>query len=55
LSGFLLQREIYTAGQPERTGWLIFSGEVLRHASAVQVVIDLGKGPIQAVFSLPQP
>lgn len=52
LSGFLLQRQIYTPGQPERIGWLIFSGDVLRSASAVQVIIDLGKGPIHADFAL---
>jgi hypothetical protein len=53
LSGFLLQRQIYMPGQPERIGWLIFGGEALRTASAVQVVIDLGDGPIPAVFALP--
>jgi hypothetical protein len=53
LSGFLLQRQIYTPGQPERIGWLVFAGDVLRNASAVQVVIDLGNGPVQAVFALP--
>jgi len=55
LSGFLLQRQIYQAGEPERIGWLIFSGEALRRGETVQISVNLGKAPHQLQFSLSKP
>jgi hypothetical protein len=55
LSGFLLQRQIYQAGESERVGWLIFSGDELRRGGAVQIIVDLGHGPHQLMFSLSKP
>ncbi|MEM9366492.1 MAG: hypothetical protein AAGD07_10895 [Planctomycetota bacterium] len=53
LSGFLLQRELLRPDQGEKTGWVVFAGEVLRAGSQIQVEIDLGSGPRKIDFVLP--
>jgi hypothetical protein len=55
LAGFLLQRQVYQEGEPERTGWLVFSGEALRHGKTLRVMIDLGHGLRTLNFTVPNP
>jgi len=54
LSGFLLQRQIYQPGEPERVGWLVFQGDALRRGAVVQLTVELGHGPNHLTFSLPK-
>ncbi len=53
LAGFLLQRQVIQVGEPERTGWLVFSGEALRRGKTLRVTIDLGHGPRTLIFKMP--
>jgi hypothetical protein len=54
LAAFLLQKQIYQAGEPERISWLMFSGEALKKGETIQLTVDLGKGLINLPFSLPR-
>jgi hypothetical protein len=54
LSAFVQQRELYQAGEPERVGWLMFSGPALRQAQTIKLDIDLGQGPNHLTFMLPK-
>jgi len=54
LSSFLLQRQIYSPGQPENSGWIIFAGESLETSEQVEVSIDLGNGPTRCLFLFPK-
>jgi hypothetical protein len=53
LTSFLLQREYYEPGQPERVGWILFAGESLRDGCEVDVDLDLGSGMRRIRFTLP--
>ncbi len=54
LCAFLLQKQIYQAGEPERVSWLMLSGPALRKGGTLQLTLDLGKGPTSLTFALPQ-
>jgi hypothetical protein len=53
LSGFLLQSEILTAGEPEHVGWIVFDGESLKSGGTLEISIDLGRGPRRMLFDVP--
>lgn len=52
LATMLLQRQLYAAGTPERTGWIMFYSPELRQADAVTLSINLGSGPRPVTFRL---
>jgi hypothetical protein len=44
LSAFLLQRELYQPNGPQKVGWVMFAGEVLKGGGTVQLDLDFGNG-----------
>jgi hypothetical protein len=54
LTAFVLQRQLCQPGDPDKIGWVIFSGESLKAGGTVSVAIDLGSGPRQVNFLIPQ-
>jgi hypothetical protein len=54
LCGCLQQKQWYRPGEPERVGWIMFGGEVLRHGSVISLDVDLGQGPVKLTFTVPQ-
>jgi len=52
LSGFMLQRRVYHAGEFAKAGWVIFSGEAVSRCDEVRIIIDLGLGPQELALSL---
>lgn len=53
LAGFMMQQEELAPGDPERTGWIVFTGKSLREAKEVTLQLDLGAGPKPYRFMLP--
>jgi hypothetical protein len=55
LAQFALQPQLCQPGEPERIGWIIFSGEALKQGGRIQIDVDLGHGPIPIAFLVPKP
>ena len=53
LRGFLLQRQLYQPGDPERTGWIMFAGQEFKRGCTIEIDVDLGRGPRRTRFRLP--
>ena len=52
LAGFLMQRQLICPGDPERTGWIVFSGGELACLEEITISLDLGSGPKEHAFAI---
>lgn len=55
LTGILLQQQVLAPQNRERTGWVVFAGESLKHGGSVEIQIDFGTGMRRFTFLIPAP
>jgi hypothetical protein len=55
LSAFLMQQQLLQPGEPEVSGWLVFSHNSVRQGGKLRLEIDLGKGTKRLEFAVPPP
>jgi hypothetical protein len=55
LARFALQPQMCQPGDPEKIGWIVFSGQALKRGGPIELEIDLGQGPIQLRLTVPKP
>jgi hypothetical protein len=55
LTGFMLQPQVASPNDGEKTGWVVFAGESLKGGGVVTIHLDLGHGMKEFSFLIPSP
>jgi hypothetical protein len=55
LTGILLQPQVMSAKDEEKTGWIVFAGEPLKRGGVVNIDVDFGTGMRTLRFNVPAP
>lgn len=50
LSTLMLRQELYSPGESERVGWIMFGSNAAREATSFNLTLDLGSGPKRFTF-----